>query len=56
MLFDGHYIGKCFDLYGEYSESEVNIMRGLVRSGDTVIDVGANIGDLTLPLAQMVGP
>jgi FkbM family methyltransferase len=55
MLFDGPYIGKCFELYGEYSESEVALMRRFVRPGDTVIDIGANIGDLTLPLSQMVG-
>src|SRR5450631_2087253 len=56
MLFHGPFIGKCFELYGEYSEAEVALMRQLVRLGDQVIDVGANIGDLTLPLAQMVGP
>jgi FkbM family methyltransferase len=55
MLFDGPYIGKCFELYGEYSESEVKLMRRFVRPGDTVIDIGANIGDLTLPLSQMAG-
>jgi FkbM family methyltransferase len=55
MLFSGPYIGKCFELYGQYSESEVSMMRNFVRAGDTVIDVGANIGDLTLPLARMVG-
>lgn len=56
MLFRGPFIGKCFDLYGEYSESEVAMMRHFVQPGDTVIDVGANIGDLTIPLAKMVGP
>jgi len=55
MLFDGPHIGKCFELYGEYSESEVAAMRSFVRAGDIVLDVGANIGDLTLPLSQMVG-
>ena len=55
MLFWGPYIGKCFDLYGQYSESEVSLMRGFLREGCTVIDVGANIGDLTLPLARIVG-
>jgi len=55
MLFSGPYIGKCFDLYGQYSESEVSMMRSFLREGSTVIDVGANIGDLTLPLARMVG-
>ena len=56
MLFTGPYIGKCFELYGEYSESEVAMMRRFLRPGDRVVDIGANIGDLTLPLARMVGP
>ena len=55
MLFSGPYIGKCFDLYGEYSESEVEVFRAYVRPGDIAIDVGANIGDLTLPLALLAG-
>ena len=55
MLFAGPYIGKCFDLYGQYSESEVAMMRTFLREGSTVIDVGANIGDLTLPLSRIVG-
>jgi len=55
MLFSGPYIGKCFELYGQYSESEVAIMRSFLRHGSTVIDVGANIGDLTVPLARIVG-
>lgn len=56
MLFSGPFIGKCLELYGEYSESEIEAMRGFVRPGDVVLDVGANIGDLTIPLAHMVGP
>jgi FkbM family methyltransferase len=55
MLYSGPYIGKCFDLYGQYSESEVAMMRNVLKTGGTVIDVGANIGDLTLPIAMMVG-
>jgi FkbM family methyltransferase len=55
MLFHGPYIGKCFELYGQYSESEVRIMRSVLRAGDVAIDVGANIGDLTLPMARLVG-
>jgi FkbM family methyltransferase len=55
MLFAGPYIGKCFDLYGQYSESEVSMMRAFLHEGSTAIDVGANIGDLTVPLARIVG-
>ena len=55
MLFNGRYIGKCFELYGQYSESEVRIMRRFLRPGDIAVDIGANIGDLTLPMAQLTG-
>ena len=32
------------------------ILRGLVHEGDTVVDVGANVGALTLAAADFVGP
>jgi FkbM family methyltransferase len=56
MLHFGPFIGKCFELYGQYSESEVNVLRAFIRPGDTVIDIGANIGDLTVPMSRLVGP
>jgi FkbM family methyltransferase len=49
------YIGRSFDLYGEFSEGEVEVFRQLVRPGQTVLDVGANIGAHTVPLAKLVG-
>jgi FkbM family methyltransferase len=55
MMFAGPYIGECFDLYGQFSESEVSVLRYFVKPGDTVIDVGAYFGDLTLPMSQLVG-
>lgn len=55
MLFSGPFIGKCFEMYGEYSESEVDIFRTYIHPGDIAIDIGANIGDLTLPLALLAG-
>ena len=55
MLYSGPFIGTCFDLYGQYSESEVAMMRAFLREGSTVVDVGANIGDLTVPLSRIVG-
>jgi FkbM family methyltransferase len=55
MLFAGPYIGKCFELYGEYSEAEVSVLRSFLGPGAIALDIGANIGDLTLPMARFVG-
>jgi FkbM family methyltransferase len=49
------YIGRALTLYGEREEKEVEFVCSLVKPGDTVIDVGANIGLLTVPLKQAVG-
>lgn len=49
------WIGKSLGYYGEFSEHEVRLFEALVHPGDTVFDVGANIGAFTLPLARMVG-
>ena len=50
------FIGYALERYGEYSEAEVDLFRQLIKPGDTVVEVGANIGALTLPLAKLVGP
>jgi FkbM family methyltransferase len=48
------YIGRSFDLYGEFSEGEVEVFRQLVQPGMVVLDIGANIGAHTLFFAQAV--
>tara|TARA_B100000287_G_scaffold432936_1_gene493445 strand:- start:452 stop:1306 length:855 start_codon:yes stop_codon:yes gene_type:complete len=48
-------IGKCLEAFGEWSEGENIIMSNFIRKGDTVIDVGANIGTTVLPASQIVG-
>jgi FkbM family methyltransferase len=50
------FIGRSLDLYGEFSEHELNLCKQIVKKGDVVIDVGANIGALTIPLARVVAP
>jgi FkbM family methyltransferase len=49
-------IGRSLDLYGEFAEGENQLLASLVRPGDTVLDVGANVGTVTLPLARRIGP
>lgn len=52
---DDQFIGHALEKYGEYSEAEVDLWRKVIKPGDTVVEVGANIGSLTLPLASLVG-
>lgn len=50
------HIGRSLDLYGEWGESEINIMRLFIKPGDSVFDIGANIGTHSLFMSSMVGP
>ncbi len=47
------YLGRSLKHYGEFSEGEVEVFRGYIKPDMIVIDVGANIGAHTVPLAQM---
>jgi len=57
MLFNKNdrYIGKSLDLYGEFSEAEIDLFRQIVKPGSVVVEVGANIGTHTLFIARQVG-
>lgn len=58
MLYNTHdvYIGRAFDLYGEYAESEMALLAKFLKPGAVTFDVGANIGAHTLFFAGAVGP
>ncbi|MEB3189647.1 MAG: FkbM family methyltransferase [Snowella sp.] len=40
---------------GVYEPETIKALQSLVKSGDIVLDIGANIGAITLPLANLVG-
>ena len=49
------YIGRAVIEYGEFSELEVQVLLNLIRDGSFAIEVGANMGAITVPLAKKVG-
>lgn len=49
------YVGKSLHNYGEFSEGEVELFQRLLKPGSVVFEAGANIGALTIPIAQIVG-
>jgi FkbM family methyltransferase len=57
MLFNRNdrYIGKSLNLYGEYSEAEIDLFRQIVKPGSLVVEVGANLGTHTLFFSRQVG-
>jgi FkbM family methyltransferase len=48
-------VGRSLQLYGEWAENEIAFLRRFIHPGDTVLDLGANIGTHTLAFAQAVG-
>ncbi len=49
------YIGKAIEKYGEYNALEFMLLKQLCGPGNIVIEVGANIGTHTVPLAKHIG-
>lgn len=48
------YIGRCMDVYGEWSEGELSLLFQVLKPGGVVLDVGANIGTHTVAFAKHV--
>jgi len=49
------YMGRALEIYGECGQAEANALQAFVSEGDTVIEVGANMGSHTVGLAKKVG-
>lgn len=49
------YMGKSIEKYGESGSLEMKILVQLCAPGDTVIEIGSNIGTHTIGLAKRVG-
>jgi FkbM family methyltransferase len=50
------FIGRSLLEYGEHGEDEVQFLLQLLRPGATVVEVGANIGCMSVPMAKAIGP
>lgn len=50
------WVGQYVYATGRYEEETVRLMTRLLKPGDRFVDVGANVGYLTLVAARLVGP
>jgi len=49
------YVGGSLKAYGQFCHGELDLFQRFIGSGSVVLDIGANIGAHTVPLAQLVG-
>jgi FkbM family methyltransferase len=49
------YVGKAAYFVGDLDRKITRVIDGIVRPGDTVLDIGANLGIVTMRLASLVG-
>ena len=50
-----YYMGTCISEYGEYCDKEISLINTLIKKGDVILDIGSNIGLMTIPFSKMVG-
>ena len=52
---DNDMISLLLRFYGEWAENSINLIEPLIPAGGVVVDVGANIGTISLAFAKSVG-
>lgn len=56
IVFANEYIGRAMYLWGEHDPRITDVLKAAIRSGDTVLDIGAHFGVTGLFAARQVGP
>lgn len=54
-VFENDYIGRMIRFFGDLDPAVSGVARNLVRPGDVIVDIGANVGVVTLQMASIVG-
>tara|TARA_S200002703_G_scaffold9044_1_gene8999 strand:- start:4790 stop:5623 length:834 start_codon:yes stop_codon:yes gene_type:complete len=50
---DDIFVSRCLELYGEWSEGEIDIYKSCIGPDDVVIEVGSHIGAFTVPISKL---
>jgi len=50
------FVGRCIYFTGDYDRKISALCMKIAKPGDTVLDIGANLGVVALNLARLVGP
>ena len=55
LLLKNDLICECMKVYGEWAEKEVHLFRSILSPGDTVLEIGSNIGTHSVPISKIIG-
>ena len=50
---DDIYVSRCLEMYGEWSEGEMDVYNHFINKQKAVIEVGSHIGTFTVPISKL---